>query len=386
MKNDYECPKCHNVFPSSYIVMHDARCTEDNPMPLDQSRQISQNNQNNSIQNNNRNQSHNNKKNEQEKPPEIIPNIDVSQSNSQIEPSIRNFIEESNHIPNTFICEKCGETLPQSEKNDHMLCHNLENEDQDYINDENNLGFSQRTIDEQKEIERLIKQQNERRRPMPSQQNERNRQHNSGNRRNHINLDPDNNILLNDDQNMLRNMVFPGMISGFPQIGRRSSNPIGHQNLRITRTGLNGERILQQFSSNNNDDMNQLNNMFSNMRISPLDMFSNNNQRRRNNPFDNINNMDAILEQLLGSLGNYEHPTDQQILNELPETQIDDVTKLSPEKKNCVICLEDFKNGEKATVLPCLHLFHNNCIQNWLKTQDCCPICKFKLTVENLNP
>ena len=94
-------------------------------------------------------------------------------------------------------------------------------------------------------------------------------------------------------------------------------------------------------------------------------------------------------------MGSRENPTDEDILNELPETQIEDVNKLDPEKKNCIIkldpekknciiCLEDFKNGDKAIILPCIHLFHNECIKNWLKTQNTCPICKYKLTGENM--
>ena len=49
--------------------------------------------------------------------------------------------------------------------------------------------------------------------------------------------------------------------------------------------------------------------------------------------------------------GHYQRPTDKQLLNEFPETKIDDINKLDPEKRNCVICLEDFKSGEKATLL-----------------------------------
>ena len=71
-------------------------------------------------------------------------------------------------------------------------------------------------------------------------------------------------------------------------------------------------------------------------------------------------------------------------MNELPETQIEDVTKLDSEKKNCVICLEDFKNRDKAIILPCIHLFHKNCIKSWLKGHNSCPICKFKLTGSNI--
>ena len=44
---------------------------------------------------------------------------------------------------------------------------------------------------------------------------------------------------------------------------------------------------------------------------------------------------------------------------------------------NCVICLEDFSNGDKLTVLPCGHEFHKQCISPWLlKRSSLCPICK----------
>ena len=36
--NNYECPKCHNVFPESNKFLHDQRCTESKPVPLNQSR------------------------------------------------------------------------------------------------------------------------------------------------------------------------------------------------------------------------------------------------------------------------------------------------------------------------------------------------------------
>ena len=62
--------------------------------------------------------------------------------------------------------------------------------------------------------------------------------------------------------------------------------------------------------------------------------------------------------------GSGAHATDREILNELPETNIEDVSKLDSDKKNCVICLEDFKNREKAIILPCIHLFHKNIVQN----------------------
>lgn len=97
----------------------------------------------------------------------------------------------------------------------------------------------------------------------------------------------------------------------------------------------------------------------------------------------NQNELNELIDRMLHHTR--ENPTDTAIVSELPETKIDDIKKLDNDKKNCVICMEDFKNGDKTTNLPCLHMFHTNCIQSWLKKQNTCPICKFKLTPDNIN-
>ena len=99
-------------------------------------------------------------------------------------------------------------------------------------------------------------------------------------------------------------------------------------------------------------------------------------------PFDDIDIFD--FNQIHESLNKMNNPTDEDILNELPETEIGDISKLEANRKNCVICITDFKSGDKATMLPCIHMFHTNCIQSWLKSNNICPVCKFKLTENNL--
>lgn len=44
----------------------------------------------------------------------------------------------------------------------------------------------------------------------------------------------------------------------------------------------------------------------------------------------------------------------------------------------CSICIDDFEDGEKLTLLPrCGHAFHKSCIMPWLlERQGCCPTCK----------
>ncbi|KAK3198974.1 hypothetical protein Dsin_022389 [Dipteronia sinensis] len=44
---------------------------------------------------------------------------------------------------------------------------------------------------------------------------------------------------------------------------------------------------------------------------------------------------------------------------------------------DCAICLDDFVDGDSCRILiVCNHIFHSNCIDQWLKYQLTCPICR----------
>ncbi|RVE67580.1 hypothetical protein OJAV_G00104180 [Oryzias javanicus] len=44
----------------------------------------------------------------------------------------------------------------------------------------------------------------------------------------------------------------------------------------------------------------------------------------------------------------------------------------------CVVCLENFENGELLMGLPCGHAFHQHCIVVWLAAgRHCCPVCRW---------
>ncbi|CAN0918774.1 Receptor homology region, transmembrane domain-and RING domain-containing protein 1, partial [Linum grandiflorum] len=48
--------------------------------------------------------------------------------------------------------------------------------------------------------------------------------------------------------------------------------------------------------------------------------------------------------------------------------------------ETCVICLEDYKDGEVLKVLPCKHEFHSSCVCSWLtKWGTFCPVCKLDM-------
>ena len=50
------------------------------------------------------------------------------------------------------------------------------------------------------------------------------------------------------------------------------------------------------------------------------------------------------------------------------------------EKYTCSICCCDVVAGDEVKELPvCTHMFHSNCIDDWLKVKPRCPNCNFNL-------
>ena len=96
---------------------------------------------------------------------------------------------------------------------------------------------------------------------------------------------------------------------------------------------------------------------------------------------NNINDMEFIgpgRRILLEKNKDYE-----TIMKFLPIWEIRE-NKKSSNNNNCVICLYEFQIGEKIAALPCLHVFHFDCIKNWLKNELTCPVCKFEVTLSSI--
>mmetsp|Transcript_27801 Transcript_27801/g.62743 ORF Transcript_27801/g.62743 Transcript_27801/m.62743 type:complete len:292 (+) Transcript_27801:66-941(+) len=48
-------------------------------------------------------------------------------------------------------------------------------------------------------------------------------------------------------------------------------------------------------------------------------------------------------------------------------------------QSQCVVCLEQFKSGEKLRMLPCLHRYHASCVDQWFALNSTCPVCKYQV-------
>ena len=125
------------------------------------------------------------------------------------------------------------------------------------------------------------------------------------------------------------------------------------------------------------------------------------NQESRRNRFNVNNDMNNPIfrvtpESLLGSMfpgSSAEVPLIQIVninsrSNGLNDNEIDNHSIIDKYKskddntknEDCLICMEKLKNNDEIRRLPCMHIFHKNEIDIWLKTKDSCPICRQSIT------
>ena len=139
--------------------------------------------------------------------------------------------------------------------------------------------------------------------------------------------------------------------------------------------------------SNNNESNNNLNNNVNNNNRNNNNNTSNNNINN-NSINDFIFNNDYLYNNYLMNdllfIDDYYNifPNRRNIRNikeSLPKKKITKVVNLDDNKKNCIICLEDFKIGQNIYNLPCSHVFHVRCFNKELKIRQKCPICRVDL-------
>lgn len=68
----------------------------------------------------------------------------------------------------------------------------------------------------------------------------------------------------------------------------------------------------------------------------------------------------------------------QDIIDRLPSHVVsqEEGRGESEESRTCSICLGPIEDGDTVRTLFCLHQYHQNCVDNWLRHNASCPICK----------
>ena len=83
------------------------------------------------------------------------------------------------------------------------------------------------------------------------------------------------------------------------------------------------------------------------------------------------------LLQLEDNVGNVSKGLTAEQIDNLPNKRFK--KEKNREFYQCIICMEEFQEKEKVKVLPCAHIFHINCIKQWLLKQKSCPFCKSEI-------
>ena len=371
MLNDYECPRCHNKFPSSNKFLHDLKYTESKPAELNASR------------------------------------INFQNKNEVIPP-------KTEEKPGFVSCSTCHQSISQNEYLSHLNDHNSNNlEELSKITEESKNMIENELTKIQKNLDNLIlyqknKERNKYLKNLNIPRKNRRIQRDNGHNNNHQSHEENDFIDINQGINISNGLNIDFSSRDDINIGnrhRRNNHNHNRDNPHHIRryknvfdNGINvrieNEIIIGPSDDSDNDsDSDYQNNNRNNRNNNRFDYRHNimnnrnysGNHNRNNNNNRNYNRYNYFNRLNRNNFQNAHHnATTNQIVNGLPETKIEDITKLDQEKKNCVICLEDFKNGDTVINLPCIHLFHNKCIKNWLKNKNSCPICKFELRAENV--
>lgn len=91
----------------------------------------------------------------------------------------------------------------------------------------------------------------------------------------------------------------------------------------------------------------------------------------------------AIIDRTFSAHHHNSTPASKEAVASLPVSSITkDLLSIHPK---CAICLDEFNEYEEVLSLPCKHVFHasDDCVKVWLKTHNTCPICRYKLPVDD---
>ncbi|CAM9132370.1 unnamed protein product [Chrysoparadoxa australica] len=87
-------------------------------------------------------------------------------------------------------------------------------------------------------------------------------------------------------------------------------------------------------------------------------------------------------EQLLRQFGGPEaRPASEAAVRSIPSSRVSpaEADRLAQADETCCICMEAFAEGDSVKRLQCTHMFHEKCVDTWLRSNGSCPVCKMEV-------
>ena len=276
--------------------------------------------------------------------------------------------------PSKEACPFCQRLIERNLISDHIMCHQVENEEE--FNNKaakNPYGNSINNSSQSKGI------------------NSNNISNN-----NKINNNPNNDqkAELKTNINLLKALIEINKPSNNGQIdydnilkiisGKSNENNNNNSNASLVKDGIRTifdgisllsnecKDIYNQFNTIKGRLNSNYNNNMGSSNVTNSNPVSNN-----KTSFDDNNNLNV-------------HQTNNQIneneINLIMECLSTDILKEIKvgENNKCLMCNEEFNIGQSVTTLPCSHVFHFNCIKSTLKYNNKCPNCQFEISLDNI--
>ncbi|GLT27655.1 hypothetical protein SLA2020_026370 [Shorea laevis] len=90
---------------------------------------------------------------------------------------------------------------------------------------------------------------------------------------------------------------------------------------------------------------------------------------------EGTSSLESLLRGMPGKSG--QPPASKAAIEAMPRVEIG-----GGEEGECVVCLEEWGAGEVVKEMPCNHRFHGECIEKWLGIHGSCPVCRYKMPVD----
>ncbi|XP_031254458.1 E3 ubiquitin-protein ligase RING1-like [Pistacia vera] len=72
-------------------------------------------------------------------------------------------------------------------------------------------------------------------------------------------------------------------------------------------------------------------------------------------------------------------PATEEAIQKLEKVTFQDCLEST---RDCIVCCEEFHQNDHVNQIvrmPCAHVYHQQCIQKWLKISHLCPLCRYKM-------
>ena len=95
------------------------------------------------------------------------------------------------------------------------------------------------------------------------------------------------------------------------------------------------------------------------------------------------------LIRLLARLNHLQTPTKgatDALIDAIPLVILDEAAMAEAGDCTCPVCLSDMALGDEARKLPCNHLFHQGCVDEWLRVNATCPTCRNPIVTPGSGP